>query len=185
MRHYDYLHSPHGRMLLVADGRALTGAYFVGQKHQPRIEADWMRAPQHPPLRQAKRELAEYFSGTRARFSVPVAPDGTAFQRAVWQAIARVPFGRTIAYGELARRAGRPGSARAAGAATGRNPLGIIVPCHRIVGANGALTGYAGGLSRKQALLALEARVPFGYHARSGTAPVEPLAGRPGGPGRP
>ncbi|MEO8717412.1 MAG: methylated-DNA--[protein]-cysteine S-methyltransferase, partial [Burkholderiales bacterium] len=96
--------------------------------------------------------------GRRRRFSVKLAPSGTPFQRKVWRAIARVGFGRTIAYAELARRAGRPGSARAAGAATGRNPIGIIVPCHRIVGSNGALTGYAGGLAKKRALLALEAR---------------------------
>jgi methylated-DNA-[protein]-cysteine S-methyltransferase len=89
---------------------------------------------------------------------VQLAPGGTPFQRAVWKAIAQVGFGQTIAYAELARRAGRPGSARAAGAATGRNPIGVIVPCHRIVGANGALTGYAGGLAKKKALLALEAR---------------------------
>ena len=156
MRYYDYLKSPHGRMLLVASDDALTGVYFVGQKYQPRIEAHWKRDARHAPLNKAKRELSEYFGGKRTRFSVPLAPEGTAFQRAVWKAIAKVAFGRTIAYGELARRAGRPGSARAAGAATGRNPLGVIVPCHRIVGANGALTGYAGGLSKKRALLALE-----------------------------
>jgi methylated-DNA-[protein]-cysteine S-methyltransferase len=89
---------------------------------------------------------------------VKLAPRGTPFQRQVWKAIAGVGFGRTIPYAELARRAGRPGSARAAGAATGRNPIGVIVPCHRIVGSNGALTGYAGGLAKKKALLALEAR---------------------------
>ena len=119
---------------------------------------DWKRDARHAPIRQAKRELAEYFSGRRKRFSVKLAPEGTAFQRAVWKAIAQVGFGKTIAYAELARRAGRPRSARAAGAATGRNPIGIIVPCHRIVGSNGSLTGYAGGLSKKRALLELEAR---------------------------
>ncbi len=156
MHSYDYFQSPHGRMLLVADGKALTGVYFTGQKHHPRIGADWERDARHPPVRQAKRELAEYFSGRRKRFSVKLAPRGTPFQRSVWKAIAGVGFGKTIAYAELARRAGRPGSARAAGAATGRNPIGIIVPCHRIVGSNGALTGYAGGLGKKRALLALE-----------------------------
>ena len=158
MTYYDYFQSPHGRMLLVADERALTGVSFARQKYAPRVQRDWTRDGAHEPLARAKRELAEYFSGKRTRFSVKLAPQGTAFQRKVWKAIAQVAFGKTIAYAELARRAGRPGSARAAGAATGRNPIGVIVPCHRIVGANGALTGYAGGLAKKKALLALESR---------------------------
>lgn len=159
MTHYDYFTSAQGRMLLVADDKALTSVSFIGQKYAPRVEADWKRDAAHPLLRKSKRELAEYFAGKRKRFSVKLAPRGTAFQRSVWKAISGVGFGKTIAYAELARRAGRPGSARAAGAATGRNPIGIIVPCHRIVGSNGALTGYAGGLGRKKALLALEGRV--------------------------
>jgi methylated-DNA-[protein]-cysteine S-methyltransferase len=154
--HYDYYESPRGRMLLVADDKALTGVYFIGQKYQPSIEPEWTRDERHAPLRQARRELAEYFGGKRTRFTVKLSPHGTPFQRAVWKAIAGVGFGKTIPYAELARRAGRPGSARAVGAATGRNPIGIIVPCHRIVGSNGALTGYAGGLSTKRALLAME-----------------------------
>jgi methylated-DNA-[protein]-cysteine S-methyltransferase len=158
MTYYDYTPSPHGRILLVADQKALTRVSFVGQKYAPRIAKDWKRDAAHAPLAKAKRELAEYFAGRRRRFSVKLAAHGTPFQRKVWKAIAGVGFGRTLAYAELARRAGRPGSARAAGAATGRNPIGIIVPCHRIVGSNGALTGYAGGLGRKRALLALEAR---------------------------
>jgi methylated-DNA-[protein]-cysteine S-methyltransferase len=158
MNSYDYFQSPHGRMLLAADGRGLTSVSFIGQKYAPRVAADWRRDAAHPLLRKAKRELAEYFSGKRQRFSVKLAPRGTPFQRSVWKAISGVGFGRTIAYAELARRAGRPGSARAAGAATGRNPIGVIVPCHRIVGSNGSLTGYAGGLAKKRALLALEAR---------------------------
>ena len=159
MYYYDYYQSPRGRMLLVADDTALTGVYFTGQKYQPRIDAGWVRDARHGLLGQAKRELAEYFDGTRTDFTVKVAPRGTPFQRAVWKAITGVAFGSTIPYAELARRAGRPGSARAAGAATGRNPISIIVPCHRIVGSNGALTGYAGGLTKKRALLALEAHL--------------------------
>ena len=159
MSYYDYYQSPCGRILLVADDQALTGVYFAGQKYHPRIDKQWKRADKHEPLRQAKRELSEYFDGKRTRFTVKVAPQGTPFQRAVWKAIASVGFGQTIAYAELARRAGRPGSARAAGAATGRNPISIIVPCHRIVGSNGLLTGYAGGLAKKRALLALEGYV--------------------------
>ena len=158
MHYYDYFQSPHGRMLLVADDNALTSVSFAGQKYAPRIAKDWRRGRSHAPLLKAKRELAEYFAGRRKRFSVRLAPRGTPFQRKVWKAIAGVGFGKTIAYAELARRAGRPGSARAAGAATGRNPIGVIVPCHRIVGSNGSLTGYAGGLAKKRALLELEAR---------------------------
>jgi len=157
MHTYDYFQGPQGRMLLVADEEALSAVCFVGQKYAPRVEKGWQRNASHALLRQAKRELAEYFSGKRKRFSVKLAPRGTPFQRSVWKAIAGVGFGKTIAYAELARRAGRPGSARAAGAATGRNPIGVIVPCHRIVGSNGSLTGYAGGLAKKRALLALEA----------------------------
>lgn len=145
--------------MLVADDQALTGVYFAGQKYHPRIDKKWKRADKHKPLRQAKRELSEYFDGKRTQFSVKLAPQGTPFQRAVWKSIASVEFGQTIAYGELAERAGYPGSARAAGAATGRNPISIIVPCHRIVGSNGSLTGYAGGLAKKRALLTLEGRL--------------------------
>lgn len=156
MRYYDTFESPQGRILLVATEAGVCGVYFIGQKHFPEKEKAWRRDPNHAPLKQAKRELQEYFSGKRKRFAVALAPEGTPFQRSVWKAIATVRFGAAISYGELARRAGHPGSARAVGAATGRNPLTIIVPCHRIIGSNGSLTGYAGGLDRKRSLLALE-----------------------------
>ncbi len=156
MHYYDFYESPQGQMLLVANGGGLCGAYFRGQKYYPQVVSHLRRDAQHAPLRQARRELAEYFAGERKRFDVARAPEGTPFQRAVWDAISGVGFGRTISYAELADRAGCPGSARAAGAATGRNPIGVIVPCHRIVGSNGSLTGYAGGLAIKRALLALE-----------------------------
>jgi methylated-DNA-[protein]-cysteine S-methyltransferase len=158
MYYYDFHESPYGRMLLVADDDGLCGAYFDGQKHLRMIEPQWRRDASQATLRQAKRELAEYFAGERKRFEVALAPEGTPFQRSVWKAISTVGFGHTITYAELARRAGHAGSARAAGAATGRNPIGIIVPCHRIVGSDGSLTGYAGGLDIKRALLALEAK---------------------------
>lgn len=154
MRYYDYLETPHGRMLLVSSEKGLCGVHFVGQKHYPKLDRAWQRDP--AALEQAKRELTEYFAGARKRFELRLDPQGTPFQRAVWREIAKVACGETISYAELARRAGYPGSARAAGAATGRNPLGVIVPCHRIVGSDGSLTGYAGGLSKKTALLALE-----------------------------
>ena len=160
MRYYDLYESPQGQMLLVADGEGLSGVYFDGQKYLPRVDPDWRRDARHAPLQQVKRELAEYFGGERKRFETALAPEGTPFQQAVWKAISAVGFGKTITYSELALHAGFPGSARAAGAATGRNPISIIVPCHRIVGSNGSLTGYAGGLDRKRALLALESGMP-------------------------
>jgi methylated-DNA-[protein]-cysteine S-methyltransferase len=156
MRYYDTFQSPHGRMLLVATEDGVAGVYFVGQKYFPEKEKEWRRDPHHAPLKQVKRELAEYFAGRRKRFEVALDPEGTAFQRSVWKAISSVGFGKTLTYGELASKAGFPGGARAAGAATGRNPISIIVPCHRIMGSDGSLTGYAGGLKRKRALLALE-----------------------------
>lgn len=159
MNYYDFYESPYGQMLLVANDEGLAGVYFDGQKYLAQVASQWRRGAQHATLRQAKRELAEYFGGRRKRFELALAPEGTPFQRSVWKAISTVAFGQTISYGELANKAGCPGSARAAGAATGRNPIGIIVPCHRIVGSNGSLTGYAGGLDRKRALLALESGI--------------------------
>jgi methylated-DNA-[protein]-cysteine S-methyltransferase len=157
MRYYDLYESPHGQILLSATGAGLAGVYFSGQKYFPKDGAQWRRDERNALLRQTKKELAEYFAGTRKRFEVALDPSGTPFQHAVWNAISGVGYGETISYGELAQRAGAAGRARAVGAATGRNPIGVIVPCHRIVGADGSLTGYAGGLERKRALLALEA----------------------------
>ena len=152
--------SPLGEILLVADpaGTALCGLYLEGQKYFPPDAGQWRAAPRLPLFRRAVEELREYFAGARTRFDVPLAPAGTPFQRRVWSAIADVPFGETITYAELARRCGRASAVRAAGAATGRNPITVMVPCHRIVGSGGALTGYAGGLDRKRALLELESR---------------------------
>jgi len=163
---YDQYDSPHGTILLTATPKGLAGVYFQGQKHFPN-KREWRRDARHPLLRQARRELQEYFAGRRRRFDVPIDLQGTPFQRSVWKSIAKVAFGRTMTYAELARRAGHPGSARAAGAATGRNPLGIVVPCHRILGSNGSLTGYAGGLQRKRAFLALEGAGRNGGLARA------------------
>ena len=147
-----------GEILLVADsrGEALCGLYLQHQKYFPESASQWTQAPRLPLFRSAIAQLSEYFAGTRRVFDLPLALEGTAFQREVWSAISDVPFGETITYGELARRCRRPTAVRASGAATGRNPLTVIVPCHRIMGASGALTGYAGGLDRKRALLALE-----------------------------
>ena len=152
---YDQFESPQGTMIITATPKGLAGVYFKGQKHFPK-RREWKRDARHPVLRKARRELMEYFAGKRARFEVALDPQGTDFQRSVWKQIAKVGFGKTLTYGELAKRAGHPGSARAAGAATGRNPIGIIVPCHRIMSANGSLSGYAGGLALKRALLRME-----------------------------
>jgi methylated-DNA-[protein]-cysteine S-methyltransferase len=148
--------SPLGTMLLVAVDDALAGIHFDGQRDLPAIDAEWRYDAAHPALRAASLQLGEYFTGKRTVFHLPLAAVGTPFQRAVWAAIRTVRYGETITYTGLAARAGAPRSIRAAGAATGRNPWGIVVPCHRIVGADGSLTGYAGGLPRKRALLDLE-----------------------------
>lgn len=150
--------SPLGEILLVADpqGDALCGLYLERQKYFPEDAAKWPNSSRLPLFRNAIAQLREYFAGARTTFDLPLAPQGTAFQRDVWSAIGAVPFGATITYSELASSCGRPSAVRAAGAATGRNPLTIVIPCHRIVGSGGALTGYAGGLDRKHALLALE-----------------------------
>ena len=157
MRYYDTLESPWGGMLIAASEKGLTGVYFNRQKYHPKRGKEWQHAPDNAHLKRAKKQLREYFAGKRKAFDLELDPSGSVFQKQVWRAIAGVPYGETISYGELARRCGFPEGARAAGAATGRNPIGIVVPCHRIVGSNGKLTGYAGGLDKKRALLALEA----------------------------
>lgn len=156
MTRYARLASPLGPLLAIAEGEALVALDFTDAKYARPPEPSWAEDPAWPVLRACAAQLAEYFAGERGRFDLPLAPPGTPFQRRVWAEIAKVPYGETIPYAELARRAGAPGSARAAGAATGRNPLAIVVPCHRIVATGGALTGYAGGLARKEFLLALE-----------------------------
>lgn len=157
MKSYTHLKTETiGKLLLVATSSHLVGVYFANQHNRPKISTDWKKDSAHPILRQAGKELNEYLAGKRTSFSVPLSFDGTEFQREVWKQIARIPFGKTISYTELAQRAGAPQATRAAGTATGRNPLGIIIPCHRIVGKNGGLCGYAGGLDRKISLLKIE-----------------------------
>jgi methylated-DNA-[protein]-cysteine S-methyltransferase len=112
----------------------------------------------HPLLVEAERQLAEYFAGRRQRFALPLDPSGTTFQRDVWDALQTIPFGETRSYAQIAKQIGQPRAVRAVGAANGRNPLSIVVPCHRVVGSTGALTGFAGGLAVKARLLALEGR---------------------------
>jgi len=147
---------PLGPMVLAAHDTALVGVWFDGQQHQPDFSV-WASAPQHPVLQQAVTQLQQYFAGQRRTFDLPLdLSSGTDFQQAVWAALQEVATGTTVSYGTISQRIGKPKAVRAVGAAIGRNPLGIVVPCHRVVGANGALTGYAGGLDRKIALLDLE-----------------------------
>ena len=156
MINYARITTPLGALIATAAGGALTGLYYPGGRHAPEISGEWIEDRAAAPLRECARQIGEYFEGKRQRFELELAPRGSEFQRRVWLEIARIPFGETLAYAELARRAGAPGAARAAGAATGRNPLSIIVPCHRVVGSDGSLTGYAGGLERKTRLLEIE-----------------------------
>ena len=156
MIRYTVCASPLGDTLLVANADALAGLHFVDQKYLPEKTGEWVRNDFLPVLIDARRQLAEYFAGERRAFDLPLAPAGTEFQQAVWMKLREIPYGTTTSYGVIAQRLGQPTASRAVGAANGRNPLGIIVPCHRVVGSAGSLTGSAGGLERKQALLALE-----------------------------
>ena len=159
-RSYHDFDTPIGTLRLVGNERHLERVDLPNTAaRQP--DAAWreQRSALSAALDAAKRQLAEYFDGTRRDFDLPLAPHGTAFQRRVWDELRRISYGETISYGELARRIGKPTASRAVGAANGRNPLAIVVPCHRVIGADGTLTGYGGGLSVKQALLALERRV--------------------------
>ena len=153
--------SPLGLLLLAASEHGLAGIWFDDQQHRPpdATVAAWRENPQHPLLQQAAQQLGAYFQspGATQPFDLPLdLSAGTAFQQAVWRALLDIPTGETRSYGQVAQAVGKPSAVRAVGAAIGRNPLGIIVPCHRVVGSNGALTGYAGGLHRKTALLARE-----------------------------
>ncbi|WP_109476589.1 methylated-DNA--[protein]-cysteine S-methyltransferase [Paraburkholderia sp. C35] len=156
--------SPLGDILLRAENDALTGVYFVGQKYFPAADEALSSGAAARVLYQAREQLDEYFAGERHEFTVRLWMHGSAFQRDVWDQLVRIPYGETASYGAIALRLGLPLSAsRAVGAANGRNPVSILVPCHRVIGSSGELTGYAGGLHRKEALLSLErpmARVP-------------------------
>lgn len=158
-----FLDSPVGRLTLIAsgDGDASCLAAILWENERPgRVRlAEARETASHPVLDLAARQLGEYFAGLRTAFDLPVCPDGTGFQQAVWRALTSIPYGRTRSYSELASEIGRPEACRAVGAANGRNPLSIVVPCHRVIGKSGYLTGFAGGLATKAALLDLERRV--------------------------
>ena len=178
--YYTIWESPLQLIIMTSDGEALTGLYLSEQAQaeikrqaentsqaaaqnalQPSSpnSAHWIRSDEAAPFADVKRQLTAYFEGRQTTFDVPLKPEGTPFQQQVWEELRRIPFGATISYGELARRIGNPNASRAVGLANGRNPVSILVPCHRVIGANGKLTGYSGGLSRKETLLTLERRI--------------------------
>lgn len=153
---YTIIESPIGKLTLIADGKHLQGLYMEKHKGMPTLQTDWKRDDAIEAFVLAKQQLSQYFAGELKEFSLPLKPVGTEFQQSVWNELQNIPFGQTISYGELASRIGKPKASRAVGLANGQNPISIIVPCHRVIGANGKLTGYGGGLPRKEKLLALE-----------------------------
>nr|WP_202533106.1 methylated-DNA--[protein]-cysteine S-methyltransferase [Streptomyces sp. SID4923] len=153
-RQHTVTDSPYGPLTLVATDGVLAGLYMTGQRHRPPEET--FGAPDPRPFTEAIRQLDAYFAGELRDFDLPLHLDGTPFQRSVWEQLRLIPYGETRSYGELAENLGKPGASRAVGLANGKNPVGIIVPCHRVIGASGGLTGYGGGLDRKQRLLAFE-----------------------------
>lgn len=160
--------SPLGPMTLAATDKGLAGLWFDGQRHLPpelsgaaQDQSAWRTDTNHPVLQETGRQLGDYFAGERRHFDLRLdLAGGTSFQQAVWQALLGIAQGETASYGDISRRIGKPAALRAVGAAVGRNPISIIVPCHRVIGSNGSLTGYAGGLDRKTALLKLEGVLP-------------------------
>ncbi len=151
--YYDMMPSPIGELMLISNGKALTGLYMANQKHAAR-RAKAIR--DEGMLKHPREQLQAYLDGDLREFELPLAAEGTPFQQRVWRALCDIPYGETISYGDLARRIGQPKASRAVGLANGQNPIAIVVPCHRVIGANGTLTGYGGGLERKRWLLAHE-----------------------------
>ena len=156
-RSHTVVESPLGPLTLVATGGALCGLFLDGQRHRP--VPGTFGDPDRGPLDEVASQLEEYFAGVRTRFDLRLSLQGTPFQQRVWRELVDIPFGTTASYGEIATRIGQTGAARAVGLANGRNPVSIVVPCHRVVGSAGALTGYGGGIERKQLLLDFERRV--------------------------
>ncbi|MDR1075747.1 MAG: methylated-DNA--[protein]-cysteine S-methyltransferase [Xanthomonadaceae bacterium] len=157
--YYDAFGTPVGLLTVAADAQGIRHILFARNRYDAEGRDQWRRDPD--ALRQAREQLLEYFHGQRRHFDLPLAPVGTPFQLQVWRTLTEIPYGATWSYGELARRVRRPSAARAVGAANGRNPLPIVLPCHRVIGANGQLTGFGGGLEAKAILLRLEQRDPF------------------------
>jgi methylated-DNA-[protein]-cysteine S-methyltransferase len=154
---YCYLESPVGTLLIAGDTQTIRKIYFPRNGKPVKPEPEWTES-QRGPIAEAVRQLKQYFAGKRVDFDLPLAPEGTEFQRTVWRRLQEIPYGETISYGELAKRVGNPKASRAVGAANGSNPIPIVIPCHRVIGSNGKLTGFGGGLPTKERLLALESR---------------------------
>lgn len=157
--YYSTIISPIGELLLTSNAESLTGLYMEVRRHAPEQNPDWIPSESGGVLAEATAQLKRYFAGEQYEFHLPLAMAGTEFQKTVWRELTAIPYGATISYGELARRIGNPSASRAVGLANGRNPISIVVPCHRVIGSSGSLTGYGGGLDRKRILLALEAQV--------------------------
>lgn len=165
MSYYDTIESPAGAVYIGGSDEGIHRIYFVGEVDEEarfleRLQRDSGSVPHKDPAatRAAIEELRAYFAGERFEFEMPLAPKGTPFQQLVWRALREIPYGKTTSYGAIARQIGRPSGSRAVGMANGRNPISIVVPCHRVIGSTGALTGYGGGLHRKEWLLAMESR---------------------------
>ena len=153
---YTYLESPIGTLLLAGDSDGLQQILFSTDGRPARPDPEWEENPS--ALKEVVRQLRAYFSGELEHFDLRLSPEGTPFQQKVWSELQKIPYGKTISYGELARRIGNPKASRAVGLANGSNPISIVIPCHRVIGSNGKLTGYGGGLPIKEKLLALEKR---------------------------
>jgi len=170
MNAFCYIDSPIGRLMLTSDGTSLTGLYMNLYRNKPTklpdLNGDWVQNATIDPLPAAARQLKEYFSGKRREFALPLRMAGTEFQRRVWSELSQIPFGETRSYSQLAKRLNNPNGSRAVGLANGRNPIAIIVPCHRVIGADGSLTGFGGGIDRKEWLLSHEG------HPRTGELPL-------------
>ena len=153
---YDIFNSPIGLLTVSTDGKGITSLHIEGDRYFTEIPADWTRTTSDPLLKQAKKELDEYFAGKRKKFDLPLVEVGTVFQQGVWYAISQIPAGSTSTYGAIAEKMGKPKAVRAVGTAVGRNPICIIIPCHRVLGGNGSMGGFVAGIERKKALLKLE-----------------------------
>ena len=160
---YTTVDSPIGELMLTGDEHGLSGLYMQRQLYGPERDPAWRRDP--APFADAAAQLEEYFAGERTEFDLPLAARGTPFQQRVWSLLREIPFGETTTYGALAQALGNPRTVRAVGLANGRNPISVIVPCHRVIGADGSLVGFGGGIERKRALLAHEAEVRAGFRA--------------------
>lgn len=162
LRRMHRIQTPLGGLTLAATDQGLFGAWFDEQSYRPDMDG-WVSAADDPVLQRAAHQVGEYFAGARKAFDLPLdLSRGTPFQQQVWRSLVQVPYGSTTSYAVLAAQLGRPRAVRAVGAAIGRNPMCVILPCHRVLGADGSLTGYAGGLDRKRRLLALESGAPVG-----------------------